>query len=337
MNNIERITDHYKFINDSTLREGEQFNSAKFSIEEQEQILNWLWLIGVDMAEMGNPVNDRLKPDITTLAKLENRPKLMVHIRANLEDMKATEGIGVEGIHILCTVDPDQLARMRKTGITLEDHIAEMKQIVAMAKERNLETRVSVEHGLEPKFFGDALKVLKVADSLGVDRVQIADTRGIMLPHEVFNIVSTLRAEINTQIGVHLHNDLGLAEANLLAALEAGANGGDTTLLGIGERTGIVALSRALLLLFRINPQLAVKYNLEYLTAAENYMAEILDKQVPHNLATSATAFSHKAGLHGRKIERQGPQTYEAFPPELVGNERVIVTDSRISGRKQHV
>jgi homocitrate synthase len=156
----------------------------------------------------------------------------------------------------------------------------------------------------------------------------------VLLPWDVFDIVTTLRKEIKTNIGVHLHNDLGHATTNALFALQAGANWIDTTLLGIGERTGITPLSALLTNLYNLTPDLVEKYSLALLTQIEQSMAEILDTTTPFNLITSKTAFSHKAGIHINGIKKQGAGTYEAIDPEVIGNKRIVVTGSRISGKR---
>jgi len=328
----EAISHHFTGINDSTLREGEQYNGSEFSIDDQKEILRLLNSIGVDTVEVGNPIVPEINRDLRVLTQVADRPPLMAHIRNKDSDLAAALDVHVDGVHILCTADPSRLDNMH---VSLEEHIANMVQNVRHAQGEKLTVRVSVEHGLEERFFVDALKILKVADSLGVDRVQVADTRGVLFPWDIEKIIQTLRKEIQTHIGVHLHNDLGHATSNAILALAAGANWVDTTLIGVGERTGITPLSALLVNLNGINPQLVERYALSLLTSAEQQMADILNIPMPHNLITSPTAFSHKAGIHVNGLKKQGTATYEAIDPELVGNERVIVTDSRISGRKQ--
>jgi len=332
--NKKLIHDHFTGINDSTLREGEQYNGSEFSLQDQQEILKLFHEIGVDTVEVGNPIVPEISQDLRVLTARADRPPLMAHIRNKESDLNAALDVRVDGVHLLCTAD---LSRLQTMYLTLEQHIAHMTQNVRRVQDEGLAVRVSVEHGLEERFFADALKILKTADLLGVDRVQVADTRGIMLPWEIENRVQILRREIQTQIGIHLHNDLGHAVSNALYALGAGANWVDTTLMGIGERTGITPLSSLLVNMNKVDPQLVEKYDLSVLTSAEQRMAEIVHMDVPHNLITSPTAFSHKAGIHVNGLKKQGTATYEAVSPELVGNERVIVTDSRISGRKQHV
>jgi homocitrate synthase len=325
----EQISRNFLGINDSTLREGEQYNGSEFSLDDQIAILNYLHLIGVDTAEVGNPIVPAISEDLKVLLALTNRPTIMAHIRNKASDLEAALSVGVGGVHILCTADPSRLEQM---SVTLDDHISSMIQNVQRAQSCNLSIRVSVEHGLEARFFADALRILKAAATLGIDRIQIADTRGVMMPWEVSQAIIDLRRDISIPIGVHLHNDLGHAASNALQALAAGANWVDTTLLGVGERTGITPLSTLLVNLYKIDPDITKKYSLACLTMAERGMAQILGMEVPHNLITGPCAFSHKAGIHINGLLKQGVDTYEPIPPELLGNQRVFVTKSRISG-----
>lgn len=331
----EAISRHFRGINDSTLREGEQYNGSVFSLADQQQILRWLHLVNVNTAEVGNPIVEEINRDLQILTKESERPPLMAHIRNLESDLAAALalGSGLAGVHLLCTADPERLSLL---GVSLEEHIEELAKNVRQAQTHGLVVRVSVEHGLEERFFPAALQILKVADSLGVDRVQVADTRGVLLPWDVTHLIGALRQEIRpeTEIGVHVHNDLGHATSNAVTALAAGANWVDTTLLGVGERTGITALSALLVNLRAIDPRLVESYSLSLLTSIEGQMAELLGLAVPHNLITSPTAFSHKAGIHLNGIRKQGAQIYEAFDPSVVGNQRVVVTDSRISGKR---
>ncbi|PIR58635.1 MAG: hypothetical protein COU69_04350 [Candidatus Pacebacteria bacterium CG10_big_fil_rev_8_21_14_0_10_56_10] len=324
------VDHHFAGINDSTLREGEQYNGAEFSLADQQEILRLLHSIGVDTAEVGNPIVPEINRHLRLLTAITDRPPLMAHIRNREPDLEAALGVGVEGVHLLCTADPSRLKSMR---LSLAEHTAQMRRHVQRAQQAGLIVRVSVEHGLEKRFFADTLKIFKVADSLGVDRVQVADTRGVLFPWEVAEVVHALSREVQTQLGVHLHNDLGHAVGNAIYALRAGANWIDTSLLGLGERTGITPLSSLLVSLNELGPRLVARYDLSLLAAAERRTAEIVGLDVPHNLITSPTAFSHKAGIHVNGLKKQGPATYEAIGPELVGNQRVIVTGSRLSGK----
>jgi len=326
----EDIKKNFRGINDSTLREGEQYSKANFSLKDQKKILGLLYDIRVDSAEVGNPIVPEIFNDLRKLSKMKKRPLLMAHIRNKKTDLEAAIKAGIDGVHILCASDSSRLKTMRTS---LDKHIRDLIENIKLAKLNKIKIRVSVEHGIERRFLKSALKIIKVADSLKVDRVQLADTKGCLFPYEVSDIVKSFRKEIKAEIGVHFHNDLGHAVSNSLEAVARGANWIDTTLLGIGERTGISSLSFILVNLYKIDESFRRRYSLKSISKVERLVAKMVGMEVPHNLITSRNAFCHKAGIHINSIIKQGADTYEIINPEFVGNKRIIVSGSRISGK----
>lgn len=323
------IVGNYRGVIESTLREGQQFCWANFTLDEQRKIVEALGGIGVERIEVGNPAGEEARKNIASLLKVSGRPLFLAHVRNRLSDVQAAIDIGVDGVNILCVADEERLRAMRTT---LTEHIGTMKQAVLLAKEKGLETRVSVEHyfnGHREK----AMRVYREADALGVDRIGIADTVGAAKPWNIAESIAEIRRLVSADIEVHFHNDLGHATSNAVAALGAGANWVDTTLLGIGERTGITPLSTFFANLYQINQDTASRYRLELLTPAETLVAQIIEQKVPFNLPTSQNAFTHKAGIHLNGIIGHGPGLYEGMRPGAIGNRRQLVLGSPVSGR----
>ena len=286
--------------------------------------------IGVDKAEVGNPVNREVSLLIRNLLEIENRPPLLAHSRNRVEDAAAAMESRVEGINIFCTVDE---ARIDRLGLTFDQYLRELEKIITLSKKANLEIRVSVEN-----FFNSnlslALRVYQLADRSDCDRIGIADTLGMALSWDVEKSVGLLKKNFRPDIEVHFHNDLGQAVSNALVALRAGASWVDTTLLGIGERSGITALSTLLVSLYVYGIIPDSKYRMQLLTEAENNLAGILGKDVPFNLLTNrSNGFSHKAGVHLHGLINFGPQSYELLPPKMIGNERHLVSGTMVSGK----
>lgn len=336
------ITKNYRGIIDSTLREGRQYRWGEFTLYQQREIVEQLRDIGVERVEVGNPAEPKIAAEIASLLTVENRPPFLAHVRNNLEDVKAAIDIGVEGINLLTMVDEARLQGMSKPQ-TLEKHISIMKEGIALAQEKGLETRVSVEHFFTSNY-DDAMRVLKEADDLGVNRIGLADTNGAKDPEEIATIVAAVREEIKSELEVHFHHDKGHSVSNAVMALKAGANWVDTTLLGIGERNGITALSLFLVNLYCDYPALTDSYRLELLTPAENLVMKFIDEQkrktgvelggVPFNLPTNQqNGFCHKAGMHHSAMVRHGTDQYQLFPAEVIGNSTVFVLGTPISGR----
>ncbi|MEI6309735.1 MAG: hypothetical protein WCP58_08855 [bacterium] len=321
---------HYKGIIDSTLREGRQYRFADFDLAKQIRILAHLAQIGVDRVELGNPVSPQTEAEVRALVEIPDRPPLLCHVRNRQCDLQAAAGCGIDGVNILCTIQPE---RMRLMNISLEEYLEQLRVNVVFAREHHLEVRVSVED-----FFhsdrSQAMHVLQFADQLGVDRVGVADTLGVAMPWDVDLTVRELRRSVQCDIEVHFHNDLGQANSNALSAVRSGANWVDTTLLGIGERIGITALSVFLVSLYQIDPWVCSRYHLQHLTEAENRVATMIQHDVPLNLPTNRdNGFSHKAGIHLHGLIHLGPSLYEPYSPEMIGNTRHLVVGSAVSGK----
>jgi len=320
----------YKGIIDSTLREGQQFRSANFSLAQQKDIVRFLSRIGVDRIEVGNPIVGKVQDTIRQLTAMKDRSRMLAHVRNRLSDIQAAQASGVEGVNILCSIEEDRLAAMHTT---FEEYLEELRKSIAFAHKHKLEVRVSVEHFFRSKN-AEAMKLYQLAESLHVHRIGVADTTGMAMNWEVARAIKDLRQVFTTEIEVHFHNDLGQAVSNAIAAVKHGANWVDTTLLGIGERNGIPALSTFLVSLYRLHAFVPERYDLTLLTEAENTVATMIQQDVPFNLLTNReNGFAHKAGIHLHSVMKLGPQTYELFSPDLIGNTRQIIHGTLISGR----
>jgi len=177
------------------------------------------------------------------------------------------------------------------------------------------------------------VRVYSEINKLGVTRVGIADTVGIATPRQVYDVVRTVRNVVNCDIEFHGHNDVGCAIANSYAALEAGCTHIDTSVLGIGERNGITPLGGFVARMYTINKDyIKKKYKLPMLREIENYVAEIVNVQVPFcNYITGYSAFTHKAGIHAKAI-LNNPETYEILNPADFGMTRYVHIAHRLTG-----
>ena len=326
---IPKITKFYKGVIDSTLREGLQYRFANFTLSQQREIIQLLFQIGTDFIEVGNPYNDKIMKHIRKLTLIENRPPLLAHIRNRLTDVNAAIESGVNGVNIFCTLDSKRLAGMR---VTFADYLSTLKDCILLAKGKNLQTRISVENFFQAEK-NKAFLVYEFGVKLGVDRIGIADTLGVAMSWEVEEAISSLRRLFSVDIEVHFHNDLGQSISNAITALKNGANWVDTTLLGIGERNGITALSTFLAAMYLFDNSIIDRYCLSRLTVAENRVAKMAGLEVPFNLLTNRkNSFAHKAGVHLHAIHHLGPATYEPLAPHLLGNQRQLISDTDISG-----
>lgn len=330
------IIENFKGIIDTTLREGFQYKNANFSLKKKKKILSYLIEIGVDYVEVGNPAKREIQDMIIGLTRFNNRSstKILSHIRNNEHDLQKVLEFNVNGVNILCTVDQERLASMK---LSFRQYVDNLRKNILLAKENNLEVRISVEDFFSQDFC-KSFRIYELAEKLGVERIGLADTLGRAMNWEVYKKIKLLRNYFTVDFEVHFHNDLGHAVSNALFALQAGANWISTSLLGIGERTGITPLSSFLVNLYILDSEISKRYNLQYLTPAENFVSRVCGIEMPLNLLTNRNnGFAHKAGIHLNALLNFGPQKYELVSPEIIGNRRKLVFNSSISGRTNKI
>jgi len=320
----------FKII-ESTLREGEQFARAHFTPSQKAAIAQMLDEFGVEYLELTSPcASPQSEADLRTVAALPLRAKVLTHVRCHLDDARLAVTTGADGIDVL--FGTSSAMRSFSHGKTVDEIIEAGSEVVRFIQSQGLEVRFSSEDSFrsEPR---DLLRVYQAIDRLHPQRVGLADTVGIATPSQVFELVSMVRKAVDCDIEFHAHNDTGCAIANAFAALEAGATHIDTTVLGIGERNGIVPLSGMIARLLSVQPELVDQYRLETLPGLDRMVAAMVGIEVPFNAAlTSETAFHHKAGMHTNAVLND-PSTYEIFDPARFGRERTVMTGHRLTGR----
>ena len=173
----------------------------------------------------------------------------------------------------------------------------------------------------EPEYLAHFISEISTA---GADRIGIPDTVGVMLPRGMKRLIRLAKDATDLPIDVHCHNDLGLAVANSLAAVEAGADQIHVTIDGVGERVGIASLAEvtmALRLLYGVRRQ----FRYEMLSELSSLIASYSNSEIFRNKPmVGKNAYTHKAGTHLAAII-QNPETYELIPPKAVGNSRRVV------------
>jgi homocitrate synthase len=318
-------------IIESTLREGEQFAPAHFTPSEKIAIAEMLDEFGVEYLELTSPcASPQSEADLRTVAALPLRAKVLTHVRCHLDDARVAIDTGADGIDVL--FGTSSAMREFSHGKTVDQIIEAGTEVVQYIQSQGLEVRFSSEDSFrsEPR---DLLRVYQAIDRLHPQRVGLADTVGIATPNQVFEMVSMVRKAVDCDIEFHAHNDTGCAIANAFAALEAGATHIDTTVLGIGERNGIVPLSGMIARLLSVNPELVARYRLEILPQLDRMVADMVGIEIPFNAAiTGDTAFHHKAGMHTNAVLND-PSSYEIFDPARFGRERTVMAGHRLTGR----
>ncbi len=319
-------------IVDTTLREGEQFSGAHFSSEQRLALAQQLDAFGIDIIEVPSP---RLSPqtaaDVRALAALGLRSRVVAHIRCAAADLEAAQEAGVAGVHLFYGASPQ--LRAHSHGRALEQVAREAAALVSQARAAGLYTRFSCEDAFRTPL-DDLTRVFDPVVAAGAQRIGLPDTVGIATPWQVIERVRYVHARY-PQVGIefHGHNDTGCAVANALAALEAGADCIDVTILGIGERNGIASLSGLIAGVYPRWRGLLARYDLTRLPELDRAVARWLDMPIPFNSPiTSESAFTHRAGVHTKAVLHM-PGAYEALDPASFGLLRRIDTTSRQVGR----
>jgi homocitrate synthase len=319
-------------IVDTTLREGEQFSGAYFTSKQRLTLARQLDAFGIDIIEVPSPqLSPQTAADVRALAALGLRSRVVAHIRCADADLDAAREAGVAGVHIFYGSSPQ--LRAHSHGRSLEQIAREAAALARRALAAGLYVRFSAEDAFRTSL-NDLARVFDAVVGAGVHRIGLPDTVGIATPWQVMERIQQMHMRY-PHIGIefHGHNDTGCAVANALAALEAGADCIDVTVLGIGERNGITSLSGLIAGVYPRWRDLLARYDLRRLPELDRLVARWLDMPIPFNSPiTSDSAFIHRAGVHTKAVLHM-PGAYEALDPASFGLLRRIETTSRLVGR----
>ncbi len=314
-------------IFDTTLRDGEQSPGFSMTVPEKLRLARQLEELGVDILEAGFPIASRGDLEAVRAVSREIRGSQVAALaRAKKLDVDAAlaalEPAHRPRLHIfLATSDLHLSAKLRMTRAQALDAIAEM---VRYGRERCPDVEFSAEDASRSdlEFLGE---VFVTAADAGATTLNIPDTVGYAVPEEYAEIFRRVRARLGDAPGItlsaHCHNDLGLAVANSLAAVRAGARQVECTINGIGERAGNASLEEIVVALAVRRASFGVNTNvrLEKIYPTSRLLSAVTGVAVPPNKAVvGANAFAHEAGIHQDGIIKN-PLTYEIIPPEAVG------------------
>ena len=313
---------------DTTLRDGEQAVGVVFSPREKKHIATLLAAIGIPALEAGFPaLGPEEKACIRAVvdAQIATRAGEPLGVygfaRARKQDVQDAADCGVDGVVISISTSPSHLERKFRADQNWALH--QVAQAAEEAQRLGLVFTVSAEDASRTDL-AYLVRFYKQAGELGVDMVRYCDSLGIEDPYTTYRRIKILLEEIDLPLEMHMHNDLGMATANALAGVRAGALGVIGSIGGLGERTGNSPIEEIVMALKHLyGVDLGVD-TARFREVAE-YVAQASQRAIPIWKAIIGTnVFAHESGIHADGILKN-PDSYEAFSPTEVGLERQIV------------
>ena len=321
-------------ILDTTLREGEQTPGVYFSEHVKLDIARQLNNVGVKFIEAGHPfVGQEIYDAVKHLAQQPFRSLVGAHSRSLRKDVDLALECGVKFLGIFYCVSDERLQNVFNTN--LNSAINQITEVIAYAKSQNPEliVRFTPEDTVRSSF-QNVIEAAVASVQAGADIISVADTTGFMVPrseHNMYDFVKRLKdmlAKYDTYpaIAVHCHNDRGLALANALDGYFAGAEIIDASVLGLGERAGIVDLATLTAMLAQLENE-HESWDLKQLVPLYQMVSKFAQVPIPVNFPiTGENAFKHCAGVHTHAAQ-VNPLHYQSLNPAPFGRQMEIALD----------
>jgi 2-isopropylmalate synthase len=327
---------------DTTLRDGEQSPGCTMHHHEKLRMAHQLAALGVDVLEAGFAIASHGDSEsIRAIAREVRGPRIASLARCKREDIEAAaysiEPAERARIHtFLSTSDLHMAAKLK---ITREQALEQIAENVSLARSYSEDVEFSPEDATrtDPEFL---VKVCEVAIQAGATTLNLPDTVGYCIPQDYGDMFRMVRARVpgieNVVLSAHCHDDLGLAVANSLAAIQAGARQVECALNGIGERAGNAALEELAAVLTVRRDRLPYPHHIvmnQLYPTSQMLASYISFGAAPNKAIVGANAFAHAAGIHQHGV-MVNPLTYEIMTPESVGVAHNSLVLGKHSGRR---
>lgn len=311
---------------DTTLRDGEQTPGVALTKEKKLEIAYALQELGVDAIEAGFPMNSEIEADTVKTVAKELDITVYGLARALTPDIDACIAADVDKIHTFISTSPQHLKyQMNKTEDVVYDMAVKAVEYI-------------VDHGIPCMFSPmDAtrtdlpylIRVCKGVEEAGAEIINVPDTVGVMYPEKMRSFISAIRKEIKIDLDTHCHNDFGMAVANTLAAVEGGCNQVQVTVNGLGERAGNADLEQVVMALKLLYGK-ETNIKTERIYPLSKMVERLTSVRImPNYPIVGDNAFAHESGIHVDAVLKKA-ETFEPFPPELVGAKRRLVLGKHI-------
>ena len=309
-------------IVDTTLRDGEQTAGVVFANKEKLRIAKMLDAVGVDQIEAGVPVmGGHEKETIKAICELGLNASIMGWNRAVIKDIEHSLECGVDAVAIsISTSDIHIEHKLRSTKAKV---LESMVIATEFAKKHGVYISVNAEDAsrTEPEYLYEFAQAAKEA---GADRLRYCDTVGILEPFTTYERIKELISRVGIDVEMHTHNDFGMATANALAGVHAGAKWVGVTVIGLGERAGNAAMEEVVMALKHLEG-IDLNFKTEKFREIAEYVSGAAKRELPAwKPIVGSNMFAHESGIHADGALKD-PRTYEVFCPEEVGLERQIV------------
>ena len=327
---------------DTTLRDGEQTPGVSLQTPEKIEIAKGLVRLGIDVIEAGFPTASPGDFEaVQTIAREVKGATICALARANEKDVQkaidALKDAERSRLHVFIAIS--ELHMEYKLKMTRQEVLDKVKSVLAYAKGKVDEIEFSGEDAARSDL-DFACQVFGVAIAGGATIINVPDTVGYMNPNEFGDKIRYIKEHTpgieNAIISVHCHDDLGLANANTLAAIKAGARQVEGTINGLGERAGNVAIEEVVMALKTRHDyfgDLQVNIDTKQFTKVSKLVSRLTGVVVPPNKPiVGSNAFAHESGIHQHGM-MSNPETYEIMTPESVGAEKTDLVLGKHSGR----